>query len=219
MRSYGQYCSIARALDVVGDRWTLLIVRELLLRGACRFTDLKNGLPGVATNLLSARLKELEKVGLVSRRDAPPPVATVLYDLTDDGLALEPVLKTIGLWGLRYMPTERPDDTFQAHWLGYAAAWYTTDADPTGPQVVIQLLAADQQAVLELGDGQITTRVGRADKPDLIIDGPPRAVLGLLTGGIDLNKATALGLSTHGKRALLRRIQPVSAKTGTRVDA
>ncbi len=86
MRSYGQYCSIARALDVVGDRWTLLIVRELLLQGPCRFTDLKNGLPGIATNLLSTRLKELEEAGLISREDAPPPVATVLYTLTENGL-------------------------------------------------------------------------------------------------------------------------------------
>ena len=76
MRSYGQYCSIARALDVVGDRWTLLIVRELLLQGPCRFTDLKNGLPGIATNLLSTRLKELEDAGLISREDAPPVLAS-----------------------------------------------------------------------------------------------------------------------------------------------
>ena len=217
MRSYGQYCSIARALDVVGDRWTLLIVRELLLRGACRFTDLKNGLPGVATNLLSTRLKELEETGLISRHDAPPPVATALYELTDDGLALEPVLKTLGLWGLRYMSTERPDDAFQAQWLGYAAAWYTTDADPTGPPAVIQLIAADEEAVVELLNGKITTRIGRADKPDLVLDGPPRAVLGLLTGGIDLKHATTLGLSIHGKRSLLRRIQPARAKTGSHV--
>src|SRR6266542_3441432 len=98
MRSYGQYCSIARALDIVGDRWTLLIVRELLLQGPCRFTDLKNGLPGVAANLLSTRLKELEAAGLITREDAPPPVATVLYTLSETGLALEPVLKALGLW-------------------------------------------------------------------------------------------------------------------------
>src|ERR1700753_4181733 len=101
MRSYDQYCSIARALDVVGDRWTLLIVRELLLRGPCRFTDLKNGLPGIAANLLSGRLKEREEAALISREDAPPPVATALYGLTEDGLALEPVLTALGLWGLR----------------------------------------------------------------------------------------------------------------------
>jgi DNA-binding HxlR family transcriptional regulator len=120
MRSYGQYCSIARALDVVGDRWTLLIVRELLLQGPCRFTDVKNGLPGVAANLLSTRLKELEDAGLITREDAPPPVATALYALSEDGLALEPVLKALGLWGLRFMTDERPDDAFQARWLAYA---------------------------------------------------------------------------------------------------
>ena len=76
MRSYGQYCSVAKALDVIGDRWTLLIVRELLLRGACRYTDLKNGLPGIATNLLADRLRELEAAGIVVREQAAPPVAT-----------------------------------------------------------------------------------------------------------------------------------------------
>src|SRR6202012_4773034 len=73
MRTYGEYCSVARALDVIGDRWTLLIIRELLLRGASRYTDLKNGLPGIATNLLADRLRELESAGLVTREEAPPP--------------------------------------------------------------------------------------------------------------------------------------------------
>src|ERR1700761_3530262 len=126
MRSYDQYCSVARALDVVGDRWTLLIVRELLLQGPARFTDLKNGLPGVATNLLSTRLKELEEAGLVAREDAPPPVATTLYSLTDAGRTLEPVLKALGQWGLRYMTDERADDAFSARWLAYAPAWFST---------------------------------------------------------------------------------------------
>src|SRR5690349_3555655 len=100
MKSYGQYCSVARALDLLGDRWTLLIVRELLLQGPSRFTELKTGLPGIATNLLSTRLKELEDADLVTRRDAPPPIATALYELTDSGLALEPVLQALGRWGL-----------------------------------------------------------------------------------------------------------------------
>src|SRR5690348_7503663 len=167
---------------MVGDRWTLLIVRELILEGSCRFTDLKNGLPGVAANLLSGRLKELEEAGIVLREDAPPPVATVLYKLTPDGLALEPVLKALGIWGMRHMNVERPDDTFHANWLAYAPVWFTTDADPTGPPGIIQLVAAGQHAVIEFRDGQIHTRVGRADNPDLVIAGPPRAVLGLLTG-------------------------------------
>ncbi|OHV67515.1 helix-turn-helix domain-containing protein [Pseudofrankia sp. BMG5.36] len=209
MRTYGQYCSIARALDVVGDRWTLLIARELLLQGRCRFTDLKNGLPGIATNLLSTRLKELEDAGLISREDAPPPVATVLYSLTENGLALEPVLKALGLWGLRHMTVERPGDEFQARWLAYAPAWFTTDTDPDAPPVTIQLVASDKQAVIEVGQGQVRSRVGRADNPDLILDGPPRAILGLLAGVIDIDLATSIGLTVHGRRDLLTRLQPI----------
>ncbi|SEC57885.1 DNA-binding transcriptional regulator, HxlR family [Streptomyces sp. 3213] len=208
MRSYGQYCSIARALDVVGDRWTLLIVRELLLRGPCRFTDLKNGLPGVAANLLSTRLKELEAAGLITREDAPPPVATALYALSESGLELEPVLKALGLWGLRFMTVERPDDAFQAQWLAYAPAWFTTDADPDAPPAVIQLVAHDESAVIELRGGQVHTRLGRAADADLVLDGPPRAVLGLLGGMLDVERAGRLGLVIRGRRDLLKRLRP-----------
>jgi DNA-binding HxlR family transcriptional regulator len=208
MRSYDQYCSIARALDVAGDRWTLLIVRELLLQGPCRFTDLKRGLPGIATNLLSARLKELESAALITREDAPPPVATALYELTETGRALEPALKALALWGLRFMAEERADDAFQAQWLAYAPAWFTTDADPDAPPAVIQLIAAGELAVIELGDGQVRTRLGRAADPDLVLDGPPRAVLGLLTGVVDLERAAHLGLSATGATGLLARLRP-----------
>src|ERR1051325_7221857 len=99
MRSYGQFCALAKALETVGDRWTLLIIRELIIRGACRYTDLRNGLPGIATNLLAERLKEMEGAGLVIRESAPPPVATDLFRLTARGEELEPVLAALGLWG------------------------------------------------------------------------------------------------------------------------
>jgi DNA-binding HxlR family transcriptional regulator len=211
MRTYGQYCSIARALDVVGDRWTLLIVRELLLQGPCRFTDLKNGLPGIAANLLSGRLKELEDASLIGREAAPPPVATTLYSLTENGLALEPVLKALGLWGLRYMAVERPDDAFRAQWLAYAPVWFTTDADPGAPRAVIQLIASGEQAVIEIGEGQVTTRTGRAADPDLVLDGPPRVILGLLTGMLDIHGATQLGLTVSGHQHLLARLSPSGA--------
>ncbi|MGW2034685.1 winged helix-turn-helix transcriptional regulator [Streptomyces sp. NPDC001811] len=210
MRSYGQYCSIARALDVVGDRWTLLIVRELLLRGPCRFTDLRNGLPGIAPNLLSTRLKELEAAGLITREDAPPPVATVLYELSETGRAVEPVLKALGLWGMRFMAEERPDDTFQARWLAYASEWFTVDADPDAPPAVIQLVAAGEAAVVELRGGQVHTRLGRAADPDIVLDGPPRAVLGLLGGLVDLDRAVELGLTVTGRVDLLRRLRLVA---------
>src|ERR671928_603445 len=99
MRSYGQYCALAKALDVIGDRWSLLIVRELLLRDACRYTDLREGLPGIATNLLADRLRELEAAGIVSREEAPPPIATTLFRLTPRGEQLGPVLDHLSVWG------------------------------------------------------------------------------------------------------------------------
>src|SRR5438128_7232990 len=103
MRSYGEYCSLAKALDVIGERWTLLIVRELALKGACRYTDLRNGLPGIASNLLADRLRELEKAGVITREDAPPPIATTLFRLTPRGEQLRPALDALMRWGLPLM--------------------------------------------------------------------------------------------------------------------
>src|ERR1700758_709978 len=106
MRSYGQYCPVAKALDVVGDRWTLLIVRELLLRGPARYTDIREGLPGIATNLLAARLRELESEGVVVRRKELPPVAATVFELTARGRDLAPVLGALARWGLPYVAEE-----------------------------------------------------------------------------------------------------------------
>src|SRR5215218_2254120 len=97
-RTYGDRCGIARALDVVGERWALLIVRELLL-GPKRFTDLRAGLPGLSPDVLSQRLRELEKAGLVLRRKLAPPAGSRVYELTARGLALEPILLELGRWG------------------------------------------------------------------------------------------------------------------------
>ena len=142
MRSYGQYCSVAKALDVVGDRWTLLIVRELLLQGPCRYTDLKNGLPGIATNLLSDRLRELETAGLVRREEAAPPVATTLFYLTDAGAELEPVLDALGGWGIRYMAQPDDGDEFRSHWFAFPVSLFLHDSDPDGPATSIELRTA-----------------------------------------------------------------------------
>src|SRR3989442_8508849 len=103
MRWYRQYCALAKALDVIGDRWTLLIVRELMLRGACRYTDLQAGLPGIATNLLADRLRDLEDQGVVRRESAPPPIATTLFVLTSRGEELRPVMEGLVRWGAPLM--------------------------------------------------------------------------------------------------------------------
>src|SRR5215208_4365136 len=102
-RSYNQYCPLAYALDLVGERWTLLIVRELLA-GPHRFKDLLAGLPGISTNLLSDRLKSLEEQGLIRRRVLPPPAGSTVYELTAAGQALEPAVLELGKWGSHFLP-------------------------------------------------------------------------------------------------------------------
>src|SRR5207249_785350 len=122
IRFYRQYCAVAKALDVVGDRWTLLVVRELLLRGPSRYTDIREGLPGVATNLLADRLRELEHAGVVVRRKEPPPVAATVFELTPRGRELAPVVGALGRWGMPFM-TEAPGeaDEVRSRWLAWPA--------------------------------------------------------------------------------------------------
>ncbi|MGW1807660.1 winged helix-turn-helix transcriptional regulator [Streptomyces sp. NPDC002078] len=115
-RSYDQYCSAARALDLVGDRWTLLIVRELLA-GPRRYTDLHADLPGVSTDVLASRLKDMERDGLTTRRKLPPPGAAYVYELTGKGRELLPVLQALGRWGEADLGERRPTDAVRAHWF------------------------------------------------------------------------------------------------------
>ncbi|MFI7412087.1 winged helix-turn-helix transcriptional regulator [Streptomyces sp. NPDC049627] len=115
-RSYDQYCSAARALDLVGDRWTLLIVRELLA-GPRRYTDLHADLPGVSTDVLASRLKDMERDGISTRRRLPPPGAAYVYELTPRGRELLPVLQALGEWGQAELGERRPTDAVRAHWF------------------------------------------------------------------------------------------------------
>jgi DNA-binding HxlR family transcriptional regulator len=115
-RSYDQYCSAARALDLVGDRWTLLIVRELLA-GPRRYTDLHADLPGVSTDVLASRLRDMERDGLATRRRLPPPGAAFVYELTARGRELLPVLQALGEWGQPELGERRPTDAVRAHWF------------------------------------------------------------------------------------------------------
>ena len=207
MRSYGQYCSVAKALDVVGDRWTLLIARELLLQGPCRYTDLKNGLPGIATNLLASRLHELEAAGLVRREEAAPPVATTLFHLTEAGAELEPVLDALGAWGIRNMAQPDDGDEFRSHWFAFPVGLFLHDGDPDGPDLSIELRADSRPAVIEVSGGSVRTRLGTAPSPDLVLEGAPRLILGLLAGGFTPAQARELGLTITGDPAVLRRLQ------------
>jgi DNA-binding HxlR family transcriptional regulator len=210
MRSYGQYCGVAKALDVIGDRWTILIIRELLIRGACRYTDLKNGLPGIATNLLSERIRELESAGLIRRENAPPPVAATVFQLTEAGEQLYPVVDAIGRWGVRYMIEPAEGDEFRGHWFTFPVSFFLHDRDPGGPPVSIELRAAASPAVIEISGGQARTRLGTAAAPDLVLEGAPQLIMALLSGALTPAEVTDLGLEISGDPSVLQRVLPES---------
>lgn len=206
VKTYGQWCTLAKALDVVGDRWTLLVVRELLLQGPCRFTDLRLGLPGIASNLLSARLKELEETGIIRREAAPPPVATTLFHLTDLGLGLRPVVEALTEWGVRFKTEFGADEEFRAHWMTYPLHWVLEDSRPQDPPATIQLVAQDQPLLLEVGGGDIRIRPSVTGPADLTVSGHPDSIMALFLGRVPPAQAAAHGLQITGRTALLRRV-------------
>ena len=208
MRTYAQYCPLAKTLDVIGDRWSLLIVRELLIRGPCRYTDIRNGLPGIATNLLADRLRELEQAGVIRREAAPPPVATTLFHLTPRGEELRPVLRAMAQWGVPLLGDAPEADSFRSHWLASPAAIYLSDTTPDRPPITIEVWTGDEPMVIETVDGAVRARPGRAERSDAVLAGAPRVVIDLITGRLDLRKARARGLRYEGDPEVLGRLQP-----------
>jgi len=208
MKSYGQYCAVAKALDLVGDRWTLLIVRELLIRGSCRYTDIREGLPGVATNLLAERLAAMEECGLVVREEAAAPVATPLYRLTERGLALEAVLGALGTWGAPLLAEARRSDVFLSHWLVLPSRTHLRDHDPNGPAVSVEVHAGAEPVTIEAEAGRVRARPGKASAPNLVLRGRREKVFGLLMGKQTLRDARKDGVTYSGDIHLLKRLHP-----------
>jgi DNA-binding HxlR family transcriptional regulator len=122
MKSYGQACPIALGLDKLGDRWTLLIVRELLIRPDLRFSDLEYGLPGIATNLLSSRLADLQAAGLVEKGYVGHQESITVYNLTEPGKTLDPIVTAIAEWGMQFVLTAGPNLEIRDHWLDFGRA-------------------------------------------------------------------------------------------------
>jgi len=208
MRTYGQYCALARALDLVGDRWTLLIVRELLTLGPSRYTDLHKGLPGIATNLLVDWLRELEDAGVVERIDPSPPVATVLFQLTDRGRALEPVVKALGAWGGPTLGTWKAGEQFRSHWLILPLELHLADNAPSRRPVSIEVHVGDGSIVIEAASGTVRVRRGSATSPAALVSGPPDIVLAALLGRLPLTTARRRGLRIDGDIRAFTRVQP-----------
>src|SRR5919201_1730616 len=171
MRSYQQYCAVAKALDVVGDRWVLLIVRELMTVGPSRYTDLLRGLPGIATNLLADRLRDMEEAGIVRSWAAPPPVATTLFGLTERGEALRPLLEELGRWGAPLMGVPQASNVFRSHWLVFPFDAYLEDRAPDEPPIAIEVHSGEEPMVIETEGGRVRTRRGTADKADAVLEG------------------------------------------------
>jgi DNA-binding HxlR family transcriptional regulator len=206
VRSYSQSCPIAKTLDIVGDRWNLLIVRELLIYGRCRYTDLRAGLPGIATNLLADRLRQLEQAGVIVREDPSPPVSTAVFALTERGAALEPVLRELALWGAPLM-IDLAEGEFRDHWLPLIAGTYLADHEPQRPAIEIQLNPQTEPAILATRGAAVEVRAGVSEQPVLTIAGPATAVAGVLTGQLTLDRAREAGLTCTGDLAALARIR------------
>jgi DNA-binding HxlR family transcriptional regulator len=173
-RSYGEQCGVARSLDVIGERWALLIVRELLL-GPKRFNDLLAGLPGASPNVISQRLRELAGHGVIRQRDLPPPARVRLYELTDWGCELEPVILHLGRWGDR---APLPDGA-QAGLDSLLLAIEAT-ADPVRVSGRYELRIDDSAFVVDGSSGSVRIRRGTADQPDATVttdSGTFRAVI------------------------------------------
>ena len=208
MKSYAQYCGVARALDVVGDRWSLLIVRELLTRGPSRYSDLRLHLPGIATNVLASRLKELESAGVIMRTFSAPPAPAALFALTERGQALEPVLMAVAEWGDPLLLKPAKADAVRTHWLTLPARLHLKDHAPWSAPVTIAVRTGDATMIVEAEGGNVRVRMGDPAHAHATLTGSPHLVVGVLSGGMTLADAAAWGLRFEGDATALRRVQP-----------
>jgi DNA-binding HxlR family transcriptional regulator len=187
-RSYHQFCGVARALDALGERWTLLIVRNLLL-GPRRYSDLLAELPGITTNLLAKRLQEMQAAGLLGRRDEGPPAGAVVYELTDAGAALEPVVMELGRWGGRLMDRPRSGDRVD---LGLALLALKRRYHG-GITLSVALEAGARRFALRFSPERLVVRDRPPEDPDLVVAGDEEALRLLFTAAAEPSSLRAAG--------------------------
>ncbi len=202
-RTYGDRCGIARALDLVGERWALLVVRELTL-GPKRFTDLRAGLPRVGPDILAQRLRELEHAGIVRRARLPPPAAARVYELTDRGLELEPVLLALGRWGSRApMPAT---DVFGVDSVVLGLKTLFSSEAAAGVEAVVELRLGDSRFGVAVREGELRVERGVPDAPGAAIETDPKTLAALLWHGARLADAIGSGaVRVDGSRRTAQR--------------
>jgi len=205
-RDYEQYCGLARGLDVVGERWTLLIVRELLY-GPRRFTDLEEGLPGIPPSLLSARLKELQSAGLVTREILPPPAGSTVYRLTDAGKKLEDTLYALARWGVRFGRRPRKSYAARPEWAVFAFHSLFRPEAAEGVHDVYELRLPKGTFRLMVDDGVLEVEGASGPRADLVLTGDMSTVMFTLMGRLLAKDAVRRGdLELEGDPKALDRL-------------
>jgi DNA-binding HxlR family transcriptional regulator len=177
VKSYGQRCPLARALDLIGERWTFLVVRELLL-GPRRYTDLLDGLPGVGTNILAARLATLQSAGLVAKRALPAPTAVTVYELTDAGRALRPTVRALSEWGEQHGALVTDEQTVRPGWILSSVA---RRGSRLQDGCSCELWVGGDVFELAAADGELSVAAGRATSPDAVVTMGPDVFYALAT--------------------------------------
>lgn len=198
-RNYGQACSIAGALDRIGERWSLLIVRELLL-GPLRFSDLARAIGGAPTDVLTKRLRDLERDGIVVRRELDPPASAVVYELTELGLRLERPLLELGRWGLNFFQIDDVDG-IESSWLPNSLR--VIMQPPPDADLTIQLRSGGSSFRLRVLAGWISAERGEVSDPDVALAGDPRDVLAALVVGDEAEE----GVEIAGDRSALESLR------------
>ncbi|MBI1879714.1 MAG: transcriptional regulator [Chloroflexi bacterium] len=193
-RSYNQYCGLAYALDIIGERWTLLIVRELIA-GPRRFKDLMDGLPDISTNLLAERLKSLEQQGMLSRHVLPPPAGSTVYELTSLGQALEKTLLELGKWGSQFVPPS-PEGVALLRLGSYALTVKTffRPEQAQGVNETYELHIDNEVLQVQIKEGELHVQQGETRKADVIFHTDMPSYLGLLQRQIQADEAVSGGL-------------------------
>ena len=203
-RSYDQYCGIARALDLVGERWAMLVVRELVL-GPKRFTDLRRGLPGIGTNVLTGRLKELESSGVVARRTLLPPAASTVYELTEYGRELEKVVLAFGRWGAKSMGPRVAQQTLRSEWLAVALKAFFRPEAAEDLRATVEFRFEDGTFLAQIDRGSLLIERAPENGADLSVRTDPETLVGFLAGA----PVPLAALSPQGDLGLLHRLPQV----------
>jgi DNA-binding HxlR family transcriptional regulator/putative sterol carrier protein len=216
---YHQYCALARTLDVAGDRWTLLIVRELA-PGPRRFTDLLDGLPGVSRNLLTGRLRALEGAGIIARQELPPPAARQVYELTDDGRDLAVAMAPLIAWGARRLGERAPGESFRARWPAVAMAGLADREAARGVNETYEYLIGDTAFHFTVSDGSIELHDGRAGNPAVTLTTDEETWADIASGKLEASSAAAAGaLTVAGDAEAAKRLRRIFAREPMLVQA